>query len=322
MKRAGRGRGDRLLLKNQPYDESLEADGEEVESGASPSPSLNQGNQESARSVSRRRRSLMSANSSSGDSEQGAQVKGHQEEEEESDEDESEEEDEEEEEEPAGGPDGVYDPADYVNLPVTTEIRDLFKYITRYSPQVVELDHSLKPFIPDFIPAVGDIDAFLKVPRPDGKADVLGLELLDEPSVKQSDPTVMSLWLSEESKQHTTQVKVSSVPRPQSNPRLVDSWVQSIAALHRSKPAASVQYGRRMPDVDTLMQEWPAQLEERLQRLRLPPARLRCSLDRYVDVVCALLDVPVYSSRVQSLHLLFSLYLEFRDSAHFVHRAH
>lgn len=32
-----------------------------------------------------------------------------------------------------------------------------------YSPQSVELEHSLKPFIPDFIPAVGDIDAFLKV---------------------------------------------------------------------------------------------------------------------------------------------------------------
>lgn len=33
----------------------------------------------------------------------------------------------------------------------------------RYTPQSVELEHSLKPFIPDFIPAVGDIDAFLKV---------------------------------------------------------------------------------------------------------------------------------------------------------------
>lgn len=33
-----------------------------------------------------------------------------------------------------------------------------------YSAQSIELEHSLKPFIPDFIPAVGDIDAFLKVP--------------------------------------------------------------------------------------------------------------------------------------------------------------
>lgn len=32
-----------------------------------------------------------------------------------------------------------------------------------YTPQTAELEHSLKPFIPDFIPAVGDIDAFLKV---------------------------------------------------------------------------------------------------------------------------------------------------------------
>ena len=33
----------------------------------------------------------------------------------------------------------------------------------RYTPQLIDLDHKLKPFIPDFIPAVGDIAAFLKV---------------------------------------------------------------------------------------------------------------------------------------------------------------
>ena len=32
-----------------------------------------------------------------------------------------------------------------------------------YTPQSIELEHHLKPFIPDYIPAVGDIDAFLKV---------------------------------------------------------------------------------------------------------------------------------------------------------------
>lgn len=36
-------------------------------------------------------------------------------------------------------------------------------FLFRYTPQTIELDHKLKPFIPDFIPAVGDIDAFLKV---------------------------------------------------------------------------------------------------------------------------------------------------------------
>ena len=29
--------------------------------------------------------------------------------------------------------------------------------------QTIDLEYKLKPFIPDYIPAVGDIDAFLKV---------------------------------------------------------------------------------------------------------------------------------------------------------------
>ena len=46
-----------------------------------------------------------------------------------------------------------------------------------------------------------------QVPRPDGKPDSLGLLVLDEPSTKQSDPTVLSLWLTENSKQHNVTVR-------------------------------------------------------------------------------------------------------------------
>ena len=59
----------------------------------------------------------------------------------------------------------------------------------------------LKPFIPEYVPAIGDIDAFLKVPRPDGKEDSLGLTVLDEPSAKQSDPHVLNLQMRYTSKQ-------------------------------------------------------------------------------------------------------------------------
>ena len=37
----------------------------------------------------------------------------------------------------------------------------------------------------------------------------------------------------------------------------------------------------------------------------------------YIDVICALLDIPVYKSRIHSLHLLFSLYSVFKQSQHF-----
>lgn len=36
-------------------------------------------------------------------------------------------------------------------------------FLPRYAPKTIEIEHKLQPFIPDFIPAVGDIDAFLKV---------------------------------------------------------------------------------------------------------------------------------------------------------------
>jgi intraflagellar transport protein 46 len=39
------------------------------------------------------------------------------------------------------------------------------------------------------IPAIGDIDAFIKLERPDTKADLIGLVLLDEPAAVQSDPS-------------------------------------------------------------------------------------------------------------------------------------
>ncbi|XP_026719654.1 intraflagellar transport protein 46 homolog [Athene cunicularia] len=208
---------------------------------------------------------------------------------------------------------------DYDYLPVSSEIKELFEYIKRYTPKTVEIDHKLQPFIPDFIPAVGDIDAFLKVPRPDGKPDNLGLLVLDEPSTKQSDPTVLSLWLTENSKQHniTQQIKVKSLENAENNPKAIDNWIESISELHRCKPPATVHYSRPMPDIEVLMQEWSPEFEELLGRVGLPTAEMSCDLPEYIDMVCAILDIPVYKSRIQPLHVLFSLYSEFKNSQHF-----
>ena len=50
-----------------------------------------------------------------------------------------------------------------IRVQVSKEEKDLFDYINRYTPQKIDLDSKFKPFIPDYIPAVGDIDAFIKV---------------------------------------------------------------------------------------------------------------------------------------------------------------
>lgn len=227
---------------------------------------------------------------------------------------------EEEEEEGMGAAlEGAYDPADFTHLPVTTEIQDLFQHITRYKPQQIELETKLKPFIPDYIPSVGDIDAFLKMPRPDGQQDRLGLTVLDEPCAKQSDPTVLDLQLRTLTKQPNLKaMTVHCVAEAQKNPKALENWIQSMNELHRQKPPPNVHYQRDMPSVDALMQMWPPEFEELLQSTSLPSADLECELKDYVDIVCGLLDIPVYSkNRLHSLHLLFSLYSEFKNSQHF-----
>ena len=48
------------------------------------------------------------------------------------------------------------------------EIKELFQYVSRYKPHNIELETKMRPFIPDYIPAVGEIDHFAKV-RPRGR---------------------------------------------------------------------------------------------------------------------------------------------------------
>jgi intraflagellar transport protein 46 len=39
----------------------------------------------------------------------------------------------------------------------------------------MDLDSKLRPFIPEYIPTVGEVDAFIKMDRPDEKSETLGL---------------------------------------------------------------------------------------------------------------------------------------------------
>ena len=149
--------------------------------------------------------------------------------------------------------DGMYDPSEYDNLPVSSEVKELFDYILRYTPQKIELDCKLKPFIPDFIPAVGDIDAFIKVQGEE--KETLGLTVLDEPSAKQSDSNILELQLRSVSKQTSSKLaKIKRVANMDKDSKVVDKWIKDLAELHRSKPPPTVQYSKQMPEIDQLMQ--------------------------------------------------------------------
>ena len=51
----------------------------------------------------------------------------------------------------------------------------------------------MKPFVSEYIPCVGEVDAFLKMPKPDGTKEDLGITILDEPAMNQGDKTVIEM---------------------------------------------------------------------------------------------------------------------------------
>uniref|UniRef100_A0A0N4UCJ5 Intraflagellar transport protein 46 homolog n=1 Tax=Dracunculus medinensis TaxID=318479 RepID=A0A0N4UCJ5_DRAME len=192
---------------------------------------------------------------------------------------------------------------------------EIFEYINAYKPENIEIKFLLKPFLLDYIPAIGDVDTFIKIPRPDG--DNLGLTVLDEPAIQQSDPTIVGMQLRNECKEIKTETLVKKLDRGDKNGAEIERWIENIKELHRSKPPDSVTYTKIMPDIEKLMQEWPNELEELLKSERLPSASLDVSLEEYTDICLSLLDIPVYKSRIESLHVLFTLFAEFRNSQHF-----
>jgi hypothetical protein len=98
------------------------------------------------------------------------------------------------------------------------------------------------------------------------------------------------------------------------NTKAIDSWIKNISALQKNKPTQAVNYQRAMPSIESLMQIWPQEYEDLLKELSLPSSELNVDLNTYVDIICALLDIPVYKSRIQSIHVLFSLFSEFKNS--------
>ncbi|EFO22390.2 hypothetical protein LOAG_06093 [Loa loa] len=208
-----------------------------------------------------------------------------------------------------------------VSTILSADVKQLLSYVESYTPKMIHIEPILKPFLIDYIPAVGDVDAFIKIPRPDGVEDDLGLVLLDEPAMEQSDPIILNLKMRNELKDHTNMlakdIPVKKLERADENIEEIEHWISSIKEIHRTKPSDIVIYTKPMPNIEHLMQEWPIEVENLLKNEQLPSAALDVSLEEYVDICLALIDIPVQKSRIQSLHVLFTLFAEFRNSQHF-----
>lgn len=226
----------------------------------------------------------------------------------------------------AEGEEGIFDgynPNDYNNLNVDTEIKNLFRYITNYMPQVTEIETILRPFIPEYIPTVGEVDAYLKIPRPDQKPEQLGLYQIDEPALNQTKKSEMDYIIKEFYMGDVSEIeKVHSIENAHKNPKEISSWIQTIDGHQAKKSAPTVIYSKKMPEIDNLLEPWHHDFETIINELPLPTSDLaEIPTEFLVKFAAAMLDIPVHpgadNNLIESLHLMFTMYSGLRENQHF-----
>lgn len=206
------------------------------------------------------------------------------------------------------------------------EMNKMMEYISRYVIQPQELSTVFHPFFPELIPSIGDIDAFIKIEslNPNiGKE--LGLNVIDEPSSLQSEPTVLDLQLRVLTKtQILAPQKVKSININAIDSSPLDAWILNISELHQKKSINLLKLQGRMPDIEQLLQLWPDTIEKTLATLNTP--MFDCSIDlplnMYLDLIMSILDIPVFDNgskvgKIGALNVLLTLYAEFKNSSHF-----
>lgn len=100
------------------------------------------------------------------------------------------------------------------------------------------------PSAPHQVPAIGAPNAFIAPPRPDGEPDFLGLTVLDEPALRQSDPAAVALQLRHQLRLQSGgrgsaaasgagQPPLGWLACPERKPQRLDDWIQQVEALHQ-----------------------------------------------------------------------------------------
>jgi intraflagellar transport protein 46 len=152
----------------------------------------------------------------------------------------------------------------------------------------------------------------------------LGLVVIDEPIIDGVDPYILKLKLIDESKHKVDRYEVKSIPLAEKNPKAIQNWIDKVTEMRKDKVSSSVTYSKNMPNIETLMQVWPEKMESSMKEISFPDERLAIPVDNYAKIICNMLDIPIHKadagnakSLIEGMHVLFTLYSEFKQNQHF-----
>ena len=234
-----------------------------------------------------------------------------------------------------------YDSKKFSNLKVDNEIQRLFEYIDQYEYDEIELDTVLIPFVPNYIPCIGNVDRFIQPNIPDiktlnkidPKSNInninidLGINVLNEPCLNQSDPSTFDLKLRSQTKIHTNikHIKIRSIKNAEKNSNKIKNWIDNINKIKKqtitnTNNIINLNDNYVFPDIEQLMQPWPKNIETYINDNNndsndlIPNYNIDLNINEYAKMICILFDIPIHDDKIiPSLHILFSLYSSFKS---------
>jgi intraflagellar transport protein 46 len=145
--------------------------------------------------------------------------------------------------------------------------------------------------------------------RPDGQAETLGIDILDEPCLNSEDKTVLQMkYLNSNTISNAQEdINVDSIELADKNPKEISRWISNVQGLHETKPLPTVSYSKNMPEMDKLMEEWPSEVEQMLGQINFPGPEIDLHPSDYARLVCNFMDIPTHKlanqrSVIESLH--------------------
>lgn len=218
------------------------------------------------------------------------------------------------------------------------ELAKIFQCVDEYTPDQIKIEAKLKCFIPPYIPSIGKVDPFIKVPRPDNVDDGLGLYALDEPATEQSDAAVLELQLRTQMKKKMNRhggggimsQEVQCIENASKNQFEIDKWIESVENLRRSRPVereVTYKEAHKMPPFDDMMTNpFPKELQHELnimvdtfeqgnvgEKDALLDPKIDLTLEEYARTICVIMDVPISEGYlIQSLDYLFNVHIQYQ----------
>lgn len=208
---------------------------------------------------------------------------------------------------------------DYQSLDVSPEIMALFTHIDDYDPVDLELETPLKCFIPPYIPAVGQVDPMIKISRPDGVDDGIGIARLDEVlTSEQSNAAVIELQLrnwskTKQSAKSRQRSPVRKIKDARSSSKEINEWIQSVEGIHDNDHQASTTAPATATSNDSDILSIQDEMLEKVQKneLAIPSPDIDLHLADYARVLCTLIGIPNRDgSLIKSVHCMFDVFLQ------------